>query len=375
MLLYLKDNKPLNLEKMLEVLKNYQISFLFPFIFHHKDENQVKDENFGQNNLSSSFLDNAFPLVLITFVMPWVLLMLLWGIKKLFRLEKITRIGKLVESIETFLKYNLIFLLFQNSTQEMSLFFALQLGYFSFSSEIQIVSNFLCLFFLIVNFLMIFWLVKVIKAIISDNCYEIPNEYKSLFQNIDITKKHALYYCVVCAIKKFFLSFFIVLLYSHSEILAICLIILSIAMYLFTRIIQPFEDQSRNIITEITEWLLCCIYCLLFLYKSSRLATTDPTALYIGYITILLVILIIILNFGLLILNLLHGVINFICSFNKLREAIQLGDKISQKISSIKMREFTYDKVYKDNKSGIWYKQSMFNKKLVNFWDKSTQYK
>ena len=105
MLLYLKDNKPLNLEKMLEVLKNYQISFLFPFIFHHKDENQVKDENFGQNNLSSSFLDNAFPLVLITFVMPWVLLMLLWGIKKLFRLEKITRIGKLVESIETFLKF------------------------------------------------------------------------------------------------------------------------------------------------------------------------------------------------------------------------------------------------------------------------------
>jgi len=238
MILYWKDNLPLNLKNMLDFLKNYELSFLFPFMFQHKDQNQVTDDNFGQNSLSSLFLDNAFTLILISFVAPWLLLVLFMTLKKCFHLDKIKKIESLIQSIEEFLKYNLIFLLFQNSIQEMSLFFALQLRYFSFSNGIQIISSLLCLFFLIVNFLMIIWLIKITKLIISNNCYCIPKEYQSLFQNIDVTKKYTLYYPIAKALKKFFLSFFVVFLYDQLAALSLCIIFLSIVMYLFIRIVE-----------------------------------------------------------------------------------------------------------------------------------------
>ena len=373
-LLYLNANLPLNLGNMLEYLKDYELSFLLPFIFKHENENQVKSEKFGQNDLSSLFLDNAFALILISFVMPWFFLSLCLGIKKLFHLDKFKKIAKFIQSTEDFFKYNVIFLLFQNSTQEMSLFFALQLRYFSFSTNIQILSMVLCLLFLILNFYMIFWLIRITKLIILDKCYSIPKEYGSIFENLDINKKYALYYPIVKATKKIFLSFFVVFLYSHPATLLLCLIFLSICMYLFMRIVEPFETKYRNMICEITEFLECCIYGLLFLYNTCRLESTDDTALYIGYVTILLVIIIIILNFGKLLLNLLFGFAQFICKFNKLRQAVQLGDSISQKIESIKMREFTYEKIWKDTKTGLWFKQAMYNHRLVTFTDRGTQY-
>ena len=358
---------------MLDFLKDFELSFLFPFMFTHKSENQVTDDKFGQNQLSSLFLDNASTLILLSFVMPWLFLILFWSIKKLFPLERFNKVATRIESTEYFFKYNLVFLLFQNSTQEMSLFFALQLRYLSFSNEIQIISCLLCLFFLIGNIFMIFWLIKITKLIISDNCLSIPKEYHSIFQNIDITKKYALYYPIARLIKKFFLSFFVVFLYSNVTALALCLIFLSIIMYIFIRIIEPFENKYRNMISEITEFLQCCLYGLLFLYYTCRLESTDDTALYIGYLTIILVIMIILLNFVMLILNLLYGFVTFICQFNKLREAIQLGDLISEKIASIKMKEFTYEKIWKDPKTGIWYKKAMFSHKLVTHSEKATQ--
>ena len=373
MILYLKNNLPLNLKGMLDFLKNYELTFLLPFMFQHKNENQANDDKFGQNQLSSLFLDNASTLILVSFVMPWLFLILFWSINKLFHLERFQKIAALIESIKDFFKFNLIFLLFQNSNQEISLFFALQLRYFSFSNEIQILSCLLCLFFLIGNFSMIFWWIKITKLIISNNCLSIPKEYQSIFQNIDVTKKFTLYYPIAKFIKKFFLSFFVVFLYSNVTALAICLIFLSMIMYTFIRIIEPFENKYRNMICEITEFLQCCLYGLLFLYYTCRLESTDDTALYIGYLTIILVIIIILLNFGMFILNLLCGSLKFICQFNKLREAIQLGDLISEKIASIKMKEFTYEKIWKDPKTGIWYKKAMFSHKLVTYREKGTQ--
>ena len=103
--------------------------------------------------------------------------------------------------------------------------------------------------------------------------------------------------------------------------------------------------------------------------------TTDDTALYIGYLTIIIVVIIIVLNFGVLIINLFYGIATYICKFNTLGEMVKLGDLISEKIESIKMKEFTYEKVWKDAKTGLWYKQSMFNHRLVTFHEKATQYR
>jgi len=145
-------------------------------------------------------------------------------------------------------------------------------------------------------------------------------------------------------------------------------------MYIFYRIIEPFESKYRNIICEVTEFLQCCIYALLFLYSTCRLESTDSTALYIGYMIIILVMMLILLNFGMLMLNLFSGFFIFICKFNKLREAIQLGDLISRKIGSIKMKEFTYEKIWKDPTTGLLYKQAMFNRLYTSYRDKATQY-
>ena len=39
----------MNLKNMLDFLKNYQLSFLLPFLFQHESDNQVISERFGQN--------------------------------------------------------------------------------------------------------------------------------------------------------------------------------------------------------------------------------------------------------------------------------------------------------------------------------------
>ena len=125
------------MKNMLDFLKNYQLSFLLPFLLH-----QVISEKFGQNKLSSLFLDNSLTVILVTFVMPWSFLVLFEWAKKCFIRERFKKYQHIIESIGYFIKYNLIFLLFQNTTQEMSLFFDM-----SFSSDVEIISGILCVFY------------------------------------------------------------------------------------------------------------------------------------------------------------------------------------------------------------------------------------
>ena len=249
-------------------------------------------------------------------------------------------------SLGVFIKYNFVFLLFQNTIQEMSLFFALQLRYISFSSDVEIISSILCILFLIWNIIMILWLRKITDQIIVNKCFDVPKEYQFIFENLDLTRKHTLYFPIIKICKKFLLSFCVVFLYYEVAALALCLIFLSFSMYLFIRIIEPFENKYRNMVAEMTEILQSCLFGLLFLYYTCRMETTDDTALYIGYLTIIIVVIIIVLNFGVLIINLFYGIATYICKFNTLGEMVKLGDLISEKIESIKMKEFTYEKVW-----------------------------
>ena len=288
MILYLRNNLPLNLKNMLDFLKNYQLSFLIPFLFQHKSGNQVSEEKFGQNKLSSLFLDNSSTVILVAFVMPWFCLLLFLGAQKYLICDRFKTFLQRIESIGVFLKYNLIFLLFQNTTQEMTLFLALQLKFMSFSSDFEIMSSLLCVLFLICDILMIFWLRKITYQIILNKCFDLPKEYQSIFQNLNLAKKHALYFPMVIFFKKFCLSFFVVFLYYNVEVLALCLILLSISMYLFIRIVEPFENKYRNMVAEITQILQSCLFGLLFLYYTCRMESTDDTALYIGYLNLLM---------------------------------------------------------------------------------------
>ena len=188
---------------------------------------------------------------------------------------------------------------------------------------------------------MIFWLSRIKNQIILDKFHEIPKEYQSIFQNLDVTRKHTFDFPMIKAFKKFYLSFSVVFLYYNVAALALCLVFLSISMLFYIRIVEPFETKYKNMVFEIKEILQSCLYGLLFLYYTCHMETTDDTALYIGYLTIIIVVIIIVLNFGMLIINLFYGIIINICKLNKLRELVKMGDLISEKIESIKMKEFT----------------------------------
>ena len=86
-------------------------------------------------------------------------------------------------------------------------------------------------------------------------------------------------------------------------------------------------------VAQITEILYSCLYGLLFLYYTCRIETTDDTGLYIGYLTIIIVVIIIVLNFGVLIINLFYGITAYICKFNTLGQMVKMGDLIIEKIA------------------------------------------
>ena len=307
--------------------------------------------------------------------MPWSFIILLFGARKCFNLDKFVRFKLFLEKMGYLIKYNLIFVFFMNANQEMTLFFALQLRYISMSNGVQIISTLFCFLFAIFNIVIIVWIYIITRNLIANKGFDIPKEYQSIYQNLDLTKNYALYFPIAKAIKKLCFSIFVVCLYDQFTALIISLTSLSVIMYLLIRIIEPYETKYRNMFCEITEFLQCCLYGLMFLYQSCRLEATDDTALYIGYITIFIVCLIIVLNFALLLMNLFHGILTYICKFNTLREAIKMGDLISEKIDSIRMKEFTFEKVWKNPANGLWYKKSMFNHQLVTFSEKATQYK
>ena len=377
MLLYIKSNLPLNFENTLDFLKNYELSYLLPKFFQFSNKTiEILDDKFGYNDISTLFLENAFTLLLISIIIPWILIILVTFLKKCCMKWKLKypRIHSYFNSFRIYVKYNLMFLLFQNSTQELSMFLALDLKYFSFSETVKIISSVFCLIFLIGNFLMIFWMKNIISKINANPYSEIPEKYISLFDCLDLEKQHSLYFPLIKLIKKFLLSFFIVFLYDYILALFISLCILTILMYLYIRIVEPFENKYRNMISEITEFLQCCLYCLLFLYYQSKVQTQDETGLYIGYISIVILIIIIVLNFSMMIINIFFTCLKMFYKFNKILTEYKLGEKISKKFESIKMREFTYEKYQKDLKTGVWFKRSIFHRKVEKRRDNFTQY-
>ena len=256
-----------------------------------------------------------------------------------------------------------MFLIFQNCTQEISLYIALQLKNFSFSGKVNIISYILCIVCMIGNLIMIFWMTNIINDMKSSS---IPQKYEILFNCLDLEKAYSSYFPLIKMIKKFLLSFCMVFLYDHILILIICLCLLNILMYLYIRIVEPFENKYRNIIAEITEFLICCLYCLFFLFNQSKIQSMDETGLYIGYISIFILTIIIVLNFGIFVLNFFVSIINFIYRLNMIGKELKLSENILKKFKIIKMKEFSYNKYWKDLKSGVWYNRFLI-KKLIHF--------
>jgi len=174
LILFLKDNLPLNLQQMLDYLKNYEVSFLFPKIFQHSVENEDPTSKFSQNDISPLFLDNAFFLIIISFCVPWILVILMLILRKFARFfDRHKKCKRLLTIFDSLTIFNLFFMLFQNSTQEISLFTVLQLKNIQLSNTFNILSFVFCIVYSLVNLLMIFWLYKLIKQIISSekkNC-------------------------------------------------------------------------------------------------------------------------------------------------------------------------------------------------------------
>lgn len=314
MILYLKNDLPLNLKNMLDFLKNYELSYLLPSFFENSNDNQLKTGRFAQNNLSSLFLDNAFTLVMISIIIPWFLLLILMIIKKNFDFfpSIFKKLRQPLDKFENLLKFNLILSFFCNSTQEISLFIALQLNFISFNNSVTIISFLFCILIFLIHFLVLFWLFKITKQILSKEKAAIPKEYEAVFEDLCIERKTALVFPIVKMFRKFLLSFLIVFLYSYLSILVILLCILTVTMYLYIRIVQPYKYQFKNIVSELTEFLQCCLYSLLFLYHNSTLASLDETALYIGYISIFIMIIIILINFIMMMADFVILAVNFI---------------------------------------------------------------
>ena len=373
-------NLPLNIKDILDYLKFYEITYLLPndlqFLHSSSINKTYVERKIAENYDSSFFLDNSFNLILISFVLPWILIVLLYIIQRYCSdwINKRIRIKYILNSFWMFTKYNMVFLLYNNNVQELSLFSALELKVFSFSDIYTIFSNISCLVFMIGNIIMIIWIKKIIKNINNNPYSPIPTEYQSIFTNLNLENKYSIYFPLLIILRKFILSFLIVFLYDNLFVLLICLMILTIIMYLIIRIVEPFEKKYRNIISEITELLQCCLYSLIFLYNQNKLGSLDEGGLYIGYIAVFILAIIIALNFGMLMFNMIMTLLEILCKFNKIRTQIQLGEKISRTIDNLRIKDFTYEKIVKDIKSGIWYKSSLSNQKLIRHRDNSTQY-
>ena len=380
MILYINTKLPLNFKNILDTLKLFPISYHLPdyLQYSHSASNDKKyvEKKFAENYDSSFFLDNSFNLIMISFILPWILILLIYIIQRFCSnwINKLIRIKSFLSSFWIFTKYNMVFLLYNNSLQELSLFSALELKTLSFSDTFVILSNIFCLVFLIGNFIMIIWMKKIIRNIIDNPYSPIQMEYESIFSNLNIENKYSIYFPLIIVIRKFILSFLIVFLYDNLFALLICLMILTIIIYLIIRINEPFVNKYQNIISEITELLQCCLYSLIFLYHQNKIPSSDEGGLYIGYISVIILSIIIALNFGMMIFNMFFSIIETVYKLNKIRTEIQIGDKISKTIDNLRMREFTYEKIVKDLKSGIWYKSSLCNKRMIRNKDKSTQY-
>ena len=355
---------------MLEFLKNYELSFLLPKIFRNYAENKTADDKFGQNNLSSLFLDNATSLILASFLIPWIIVLFI-KIFKHFCLQKIKKRKNFFEAIEKFVMYNLIFLLFQNSMQEISLFIALQLKFLSVSNTYNIFSSLFCFLYLGINIVIILWLRKIIINICSiknsrfllfDSKFK---SYELIFNDLNIENDYTLYYPLIKMIKKYFLSFFIVFLYEEIIALIISLSFLTLSMYLIITIIEPFSDKYRNIVARLTEFLQFLLYLHLFLYQKSKISTIDDTALYVGYFTIVILTIIIILNFGMLLVNIILLTFRYFFKINLLQHEIKLGEYLSKKMDSWHMEQFSYEKIRKDVKTGKIY-QEIFRRRVMD---------
>lgn len=381
MILYINNNLPLNMKNMLVFLKTFEMSYLLPGIFNNPNENQVNSESFGQNKLSSLFIDNSFTLIIVSCILPWFFFFITCFLEKypcrIEKLEKNEKYKMFLKYMNNFFKYNLIFLLFQNSTQEMSLFIALQLNYISFSNTIRAISSTLCIIILVMNFLMIYWTKKITNRVLINPYSPVPAEYSAIFQNLNLAKKAAAYYPMIKFLRKFILSFLIVFLYDRVQILFIGLAFLTIFMYFYIRMVQPYLSKIKNIIGELTEILQCFLYGLLFLYNRIKLESLDDIALYLGYITIFNLITIILLNFLALLAYYVSGIgfyIYNLTNISKIHYIMNFADSMFANIEKFKWEDFSLDKVYFHEKKRRLYKMVIANEEVIKKCDKAIQF-
>ena len=356
---------------MLDFLKNYELSYLLPKSFWKSINSEANtDSKFHLNNISTLFLDNAAMLMLISFVLPCGMVVILSLLRKChFLSRKFAKIEKIFEHLDGLFIYNLLFLLFQNSTQEISFFIAFQMKNVDFSTTYSTFSFLVCLAYLLINIVMIIWMRNIIILINENERKVIPKEYECIFQNLNKEKKSAFYYPLVKSLRKFFLSFLIVFLYNDILAVSICLCVLCLIMYFYTRIFEPLDDKYKNMIAEITELLQCCLFLLLYLYKTCKMETSDSTALIIGYISIIILIVIIVLNFAMILISIMLLMYRYILSRiwtldSTLKKELKVADYISKKIDLWNMEEYTYEKIIKNDKTGTQYIQTFSRKKV-----------
>jgi len=169
-------------------------------------------------------------------------------------------------------------------------------------------------------------------------------QYRSIFENLNLERNSAVFYPMVKIIKKFILSVLIVFLYDNLLALMVSLCCVCLFVYFYVRISEPFSDKYRNIICEI-----------------------------------MILTIIIVLNFGLLLVNLIILTFRYVLKvkfygmFNPIRAEIKVAEYITKKIELWNMEEYSYEKVIRDDKSGIMYLQTFSRIKMQNN-NKSTQY-
>ena len=209
MILYMKNNLPLNLKDILEFFKNYEMSYILPRAGKHPEENEVSNHKFGENSLSSLFFDNALSILLMYIFTPFLAgLLIKLALKKYSDfINNHNKLKSFFAFADPYINYNMRFIFFQNSSQEISLFIALKLKYLSFSNGITVCNSLFCLFYLMANFYMIIWFIKVIKEIIADKYVPIPERYPSIFAGLNLENNYCFYFPIVRIWKKFLLSF------------------------------------------------------------------------------------------------------------------------------------------------------------------------
>ena len=251
------------------------------------------------------------------------------------RLFPIYKSNKILNYCENLLCYNLIFYLFFSSLFEISLYLALQWKYPAFNNAINIASFVFSIIYFGYMIFMFIWLKKVLDniALIEHNSPSfdsspIPISFKGFLNIFDHERKSSLYFPLINMAKKNIFCFMIVYLYFDVFFQILGIMILIFAGFIYKRIFMPMKKRHINIKQELNDFLSCFFYGFLLIISLRDQKGKDGYSLALGEVCVYLLITLTFLNVAYLIIEMITGLIKYLCKITPLSEKYLMLEQV-----------------------------------------------